>query len=1114
MRRLALLVVAVGIVAAAIALWLFPRALPLVALEQSLTRDVALARADSFFRAHALAPANARTAVRFRSNDSLRVFVELGGGGRDTLNALVRGDDVAPFAWSVRAFVPGDPREARVDFAPDGRVLGFDRRLAEADQRPEVSADSARRLAELALGTWLGERLDRWALVSTSFETKKASGRVDRTFTFERRDRRIAAAPIRAEAVVAGDTPSRVRRFVDIPESFNRRYAGMRSWNDLLALLASIGVLAIVIVGIVALARFARARSVRWREPMIVGVVIGALMFAAALNELPGSWFGYDTAMSPVTFQALQVLIAISVGVSTALLAGFTLAAAEAATRRAFPHQLDWWALWRQRGTREVAAQVGGGYAVAAIAFAYVAVFYLVTRSLFGWWVPSELLDDPNQIATPLPWISGIAISLNAGVWEEALFRALPLSLLSLWIGQRPGRRWWLAGGVVVTALVFGFAHANYASWPPYSRGVEIFLDACFWAVLFLQFGLLVTVVAHFLYDAVLFGIFAASGTAIEYRITAAIILVAILSPALVVLWRRLRQGAFTTAPADARFGAWTPAAEEAPAPAPVAPARAGFSARSRRLALGAAVLGLLLAIGRPPGDTLGPRFTAGRDDVLRTADSVLRARGGDPTAWRRLVALGSDTMDAWPRFVREHDIEADARRLATSYAPQAWWVVRYVRTRGSTAERAEEWRVRLWPDGRPLDARRLIPDSAARDTIDTDAARRLARASLSRAGTDTLLLREVDVKETSRPARRDVTVTYADTSVRLPAGASARAWVYLAGDEPLVARRGIELPEAFLRADRSRRTDRLMVAGVSIMLLIGFVVSGALFVKRRRPILLEDATLERRTTVLGVSALTLLMALSMANELPSQLFGWDTAQPWSTYLTGVALSFVATVVMALVVYGLLLVTNALRRRVGIPLVPDAPEGTRRDVLVAGLGLAGIAYASSALVALSEQADLPPPADTALDRLVPALMGVPDVAPNALSAVVGVAIPLLVIAGVSTKRAGRVALAALFVALISATAWSTDAGANVDPMWGTLALVASIATAVALVHWGGHAAAAWFVAALAFQGFDGLRDAVYGAVWEARVSGTLVLATAVACLWFLLRRVPTRLPTP
>src|ERR1700710_2449805 len=110
--RVAILVVVVALVASATAAWLFPRAFPIVALKQSLTRDVALARADSFFRAHSIAPSGARTAVRSAGDGSLRTFVELAGGGHDSLNALVRGSDVAPFTWSVRAFIPGNPREA------------------------------------------------------------------------------------------------------------------------------------------------------------------------------------------------------------------------------------------------------------------------------------------------------------------------------------------------------------------------------------------------------------------------------------------------------------------------------------------------------------------------------------------------------------------------------------------------------------------------------------------------------------------------------------------------------------------------------------------------------------------------------------------------------------------------------------------------------------------------------------------------------------------------------------------------------------------------------------------------------------------------------------------
>lgn len=1091
------MVAAIGIAAAAVALWLFPRALPILSLDQRLTREQALARADSFFRAHDLASANARTAVRFERSDSLRTFIELAGGGSDSLNALVRGRDATVFVWSVRAFVPGDVREARVDFSPDGRVIGFERKLAEADARPTLTADSARRIAEQMLATWVAPRAGAWALVGSSYQTRKTSNRVDHTFTFERTDRRIAGAPMRIEAVIAGDTPARVNPFVEVPQSFVQRYGEMRSWNELLSLLANIGILAVALAGMIGLARFARAREVRWREAMTVGGVIGALMLAAALNELPGSWFFYDTAVSPATFRVEQVMAALVFGISTALMTGVTLAAAEVATRHAFPRQLDWWKLWRFRGTREVAANVGGGYVVAAIAFAYVALFYVVTRTVFGWWTPSEMLDDPNQIASPMPWISGLAISVNAGVWEEALFRALPLSLLSLWVGDRPARKWWMAGGVVVTALVFGFAHANYESWPPYSRGVEIFLDACFWAFLFLRFGLLVTVVAHFVYDAVLFGIFAAQGSAPEYRLTAAIILVALLAPAAIVLWRRVRQGAFVPAPQEATFAAWAPGTERVAEPVAVERSTGALSSRAQRLALAAASVGLVLSLALPDGPALGPEFTATRARTIQVADSMLRATGADASGWRRLTDTGSDTVQHWRRFLAVNDIEGDAQRYAATYAIPTWWIVRYVRTTGTSSDRIEEWRVRVLPDGRPLDVRHVVPDSLEKDTANPVVVRQIARAALARAGIDTTPLRESDVTEVPRPRRRDVTLRYTDTMVKLPGGAAARAYVDIAGNEPLVARRFVELPEAFVRAERQRQSAHVAAFGVVTFVLIALIVVGGLVV-RRHAVLVDDGHLGRRDSLIFLLATFALTVANRLNRLPGELFGYDTSQPWNNFLGSTALSFVSDGIFAFVLFGLWLGLNGLRRRVGVPMLADAPRA-RREALVAGFGIAGVAASATALMdVMKRTGGIPPTPTTSLNSVVPWLDGVLVVPEHAVQMVALAGIPLLVIAGITRRWALRIGMVVLAGGAVAALSWIMGSRDDARPELLAFTVIAGTLVAAALVHWGTHSAWSWYVAALSVLAFGALRAAIWGAVWQERIAAVLIAVTATA----------------
>ncbi len=65
---------------------------------------------------------------------------------------------------------------------------------------------------------------------------------MDRTYTFERIDRRIADAPDPHWTWSSPETlPAGAHPYVVIPESFQRRYGEMRSANDLLALIAQVG---------------------------------------------------------------------------------------------------------------------------------------------------------------------------------------------------------------------------------------------------------------------------------------------------------------------------------------------------------------------------------------------------------------------------------------------------------------------------------------------------------------------------------------------------------------------------------------------------------------------------------------------------------------------------------------------------------------------------------------------------------------------------------------------------------------------------------------------------------------------------------------------------------
>ena len=166
---------------------------------------------------------------------------------------------------------------------------------------------------------------------------------------------------------------------------------------------------------------------------------------------------------------------------------------------------------------------------------------------------------------------------------EECVFRAVPLALGAL-IGERYGRRrLGIAIAFVLQAVVFGGAHANYPGFPSYSRLVELTVPSMLWALIFLRYGLLPTIMFHALFDLALISIPLFLVDAEGAWVQRALVIAAALVPAGVVLMRRLQNGAWGTLPAALRNGAWRPLV-----PATAAPERVdgrGNRERARRAA-------------------------------------------------------------------------------------------------------------------------------------------------------------------------------------------------------------------------------------------------------------------------------------------------------------------------------------------------------------------------------------------------------------------------------------------------------------------------------------------------------------------------------------------------
>ncbi|HSQ80061.1 MAG TPA: type II CAAX endopeptidase family protein, partial [Casimicrobiaceae bacterium] len=899
----------VSLAALAVALRLFPLAIPIVNLDVRMSRGEAVAAARALAARLELAPAEARSAVRFNHDSETQNYIELEGGGKSAFAQLTRGGVYAPYWWEVRLFRPGAIDETVIRLRPDGRPDGFERRLPETyvrdPARKALAEAEARTIAEQGARDDFHVDLSAYRFLEHSQQTEPG-GRVDHSFTYERPEA-LGEARVRLRLVVSGDELTGVTPFVHVPESFDRRFAELRSTNDLIANLAALSAGILYGIGgcVLGVLWLARRHWLEWKPAVVAGLCVGSLLALASLASAPTAWFGADTTQTVATFWARQAGTAVLVAVAGGLAYALTFMAAESLSRRAFPHQPQLWRLWsRDAGpTRQVAGRTLGGYLFVPIDLALIAAFYYATNRWLGWWQPSEVLTDPNILGSSVPAATPIAIALEAGFMEECVFRAIPLSLGAL-IGARYGRRGLgIALAVVLQAVVFGSAHANYPGLPAYSRPIELLLPSIVWALIFLRFGLLPTILLHATFDVSLLSIPVFLVDAPGARLQQALVILAAATPLVVILLRRLQAGAWGELPEALRNAGWRPAVP-APEPQPEPPsdrAAGPIATRFQNAFPWLGIAGLVAWAAFAPFRADVAPMTLDRADAITAADAALAARGVTlGPQWKRfaVVRLASDVPQQWQahKFVwREVGDKAYRALVGGPLAPPVW-EVRYATFGGDVVARAEEWRVTVASDRSVRTVVHELPEARAGARLSRQAAFEIAARELKlRFGVDAAKLQLVAADEQQRPARTDWSFVFGDPGVGVGKGGEARYAVAIGGDEVTAAGRFLHLPETWLRAERERdnRLQVLALAGAAIFLAAGLA---ALIVGIRRWVRHRVNTRALRWVMVASFALTVLGAV---NGWPVVAMQLSTTDPVASQL---AVKLVAGIASALAV--------------------------------------------------------------------------------------------------------------------------------------------------------------------------------------------------------------------
>ncbi len=533
-RRFDIALTVVGLLGLLLFLLFYDQAFPSAALNLKLSRSEIAQRAEQYLKAQGHDVTGYEFALDFDEDGAASLYLQRTLGVPET-NRLVKAENLPIWYWSARWFKPHQEEEFSLSLLPDGKIVGFNHTIAEADPGAALSQAEARVIAENYLTIDQGMNLADWETTSASSQTKPG-GRIDHLCEWKRHDFAIGEGDVRRAVEVQGDRVGYGRYWLRTPEAFLRQFSEQRNLpnfiNDL-CFMVGFGVFG----GLAAVAAFsALARGVlSWRIAMTPVLLVGLVTLLARLNDLPVYKFYYDTTSDYTLFWLENISSALFSAIYNALFVFMLWVGGVALAKKAWPRR-DTIIPRGQDRRIGLAKSTYRGLMLGGFQFGYTTLFYLLAVQLFGSWVP---LQPPGSLApaSPLPFIDPIYIGLIPATQEELLFRLIGIGLVLLLSKRR-----WLA--LLIPAALWGFAHLSYIRDPFYFRGIELTIAGVIDGLFFLRFGLVTTIAAHYMFNAGLTALPLLRSREPWYLLSGLIVVGTMLAPIVLgaLRWFRIRQ--------------------------------------------------------------------------------------------------------------------------------------------------------------------------------------------------------------------------------------------------------------------------------------------------------------------------------------------------------------------------------------------------------------------------------------------------------------------------------------------------------------------------------------------------------------------------------------------
>jgi hypothetical protein len=465
-------------------------------------KQQALKEAHDYLKAKGVDTEKYSRAVIFDSDDKFNRYFQHTVGWKAE-EEFIEQHDFDLFYWLVRFFKENQKEEYQVYISPrSGEVIQSRHLIEDIESRVDSGKDTAKRLAESFLQGAFGTDLQKYDFHEE--KTKRYENRIEYIFSWEKKDVYIpwkpgqGGAKLLTEVTVAGDE---VREFdkqkLDLPDQFSRYVEKQFVLGEYLYSIFYIILFLLLAwsINITLKSRQNVATSLSRKWFYYAAGFLFIINIADFLNNLENVFIAYPSSAHLSSFVGLYFTRWLfNAGF---LIIGFVMPgiAGEALSSEVFPANKCRSFLHFIRSSflnRALASSVILGYLIWVIMLGLQAVVFYNGQKFLGVWREWNTMVYFSSAYIPL--FSAFVIGASASLNEEIIFRLFGISLARKYL-----RNSILA--VLLTSVVWGMGHTMYAIFPVWFRIIEISLIGIFYGFVFLRFGIIPLIVAHYLFD-------------------------------------------------------------------------------------------------------------------------------------------------------------------------------------------------------------------------------------------------------------------------------------------------------------------------------------------------------------------------------------------------------------------------------------------------------------------------------------------------------------------------------------------------------------------------------------------------------------------------------------